>query len=89
MVCPAKSNLEKNIEAERVSENVRVKVSSIRPVFIQTVMRSQQQEEAHVSVCLVAGETGPLSLYMAVKLAARVALWQKGKSHAHVRTPWR
>jgi len=54
-----------------VSENVRVKVSSIHPVFIQTVMRSQQQEEAHVSVCLVAGDTGP-SLYMAVKLAAHV-----------------
>lgn len=52
------SNLEKT-ETERVSENVRVKVSSIRPVFIQTVVRSQQRDEAHVSVCLVAWDTRP------------------------------
>lgn len=42
-----------------MSENVRVKVSSIRPGVYPTVMHSQQREEAHVSVCLVAGDTGP------------------------------
>ena len=51
------------MEPERVSENVRVKVSSIRSGVYPTVMRSQQREEAHVSVCLVAGDTGPLSLH--------------------------
>lgn len=71
------SNLEK-IETERVSENVRVKVSSIRPGVYPTVMHSQQREEARVSVCLVAGDTGP-SLYMAVKLATRVTFDKKGK----------
>lgn len=85
MVCPVKVTWKK-IETERVSENVRVKVSSIRPVFIQTVMRSQQQEEAHVSVCLVAGDTGP-SLYMAVKLAAHVTFEKREKvtrTYAHL-----
>lgn len=46
-------------------------------------MRSQQQEEAHVSVCLVARDTGP-SLYMAVKLAVYVTFDKREKSHAHV-----
>lgn len=61
-----------------MSENVRVKVSSIRPGVYPTIMRSQQREEAHVSVCLVAGATGSLSLYMAVKLSH---LTRGGKSH--------
>lgn len=61
-----------------MSENVRVKVSSICPGVYPTVMQSQQREEAHVSVCLVAGDTGP-SLYMAVKLAAHVTFDKRGK----------
>lgn len=57
-------NLEKKEETERVSENVRVKVSSIRPGVYPTVMCSQQQEEAHVSVCLVTGTTESLSTWL-------------------------
>lgn len=63
MVCPVKATWGKKMEMESVSENVRVKVSSIRPGVYPTVMRSQQREEAHVSVCLVAGDTGPFSLH--------------------------
>lgn len=58
------SNLEKKEETERVSENVRVKVSSIRPGVYPTVMCSQQREEAHVSVCLVTGATESLSTWL-------------------------
>lgn len=46
-----------------MSENVRVKVSSIGRCVYPTFMRSQQREEAHVSVCLVAGDTGPVFLH--------------------------
>lgn len=46
-------------------------------------MRSQQQEEAHVSVCLVAGDTGP-SLYMAVKLAIYVTFDKRGGGEGKV-----
>lgn len=62
-------------------ENVRVKVSSILPVFIQTVLHGQQREEARVSVCLVAVDTRPpfLSPCTAIKLAARVTFDKKGK----------
>lgn len=79
MVSPVKATWKKKMETERMSENVRVKVSSIRPGVYPTVMRSQQREEAHVSVCLVAGATGSLSLYMAVKLSH---LTRGGKSHS-------
>lgn len=75
------SNLEKKMETERMSENVRVKVSSIRPGVYPTVMRSQQREEAHVSVCLVAGATGSLSLYMAVKLSHLTRGGEKWLAH--------
>lgn len=72
-----------------MSENVRVKVSSILPVFIQTVLHGQQREEARVSVCLVAVDTRPpfLSPCTAIKLAARVTFDKKGKSHVRACTP--
>lgn len=62
MVCSVKATWKKT-ETERVSENVRVKVSSIGRCVYPTFMRSQQREEAHVSVCLVAGDTGPVFLH--------------------------
>lgn len=70
-----------------MSENVRVKVSSIRPVFIQTVTRSQQWEEARVCVCLVAVDTRT-SLYTAIKLASLVTFDKREKvtrMYAHLR----
>lgn len=72
-----------------MSENVRVKVSSILPVFIQTVLHGQQREEARVSVCLVAVDTRPpfLSPCTAIKLAARVTFDKKGKSHVRAHLP--
>lgn len=52
------------------------------------VMHSQQREEAHVSVCLVAGDTG-LSLH---KLATRV-IFDRGEkvmsTYAHLGVRWR
>lgn len=65
MVRPVLSNLEKT-ETERVSENVRVKVSSIRPVFIQTVVHNQQRDKACLRLFGCLGYAA-LSLYMAVK----------------------
>lgn len=54
-----------------MSENVTVRVSSIRPVFIRTVNRGQQQEAARVSVCLVAVETR-LSLFLPLSFSLSV-----------------
>lgn len=79
MVCPAKVTWKK--QRQSVSENVRVKVSSIGPVFIQAVMRSQQREEARVSVCLVAGDTGP-SLYKAPRLS-HLTRGKKSRARTH------
>lgn len=46
----------------RVSENVRVKVSSVHLCVYPTRVHSQQLEEAHASVCLVSRDTESLSL---------------------------
>lgn len=81
MECPAKVTWKK--QRQSVSENVRVKVSSIGPVFIQAVMRSQQREEARVSVCLVAGDTGP-SLYKAPRLSHLTRGEKVTRTYAHL-----
>lgn len=46
----------------RVSENVRVKVSSVHLCVYPTHVHSQQLEEAHASVCLVSQDTESFSL---------------------------
>lgn len=51
-----------------MSENVRVKVSSVHLSVYPTPVHSQQLEEAHPSVCLVSWIRSP-SLYASDKLS--------------------